>query len=327
MTVPQETLNWLLAGDPAIRWQVIRDLQHAAPAVYEAERARLPQVGWCARLLQAQDADGLWNGSLYNGKWRSTTYSLYLLRQLGLAPGNPQALQGCRLLLEEGLYRQQEIRFSRNQAISDLGVTAIVLSLCAYFGLDVPELKSIAGFLLERQSADGSWLTNDEPASQDYVFETTLLVLEALHQAGSLWGAAEDDPLSRAVSNGRAFLLARQLGLSPDGPLKAKWTTFSFPPYWFYDLLTALDHFSATGAKRDPCMQAALQVLRRKQSSAGTWKLGASHPGKTWFEMESPGRPSRWNTLRALRVLDWWGDDASQASDEGDIHGELQSGS
>jgi len=306
MAVQQELIRWLLDSDPAIRWQVMRDILHESPAAYEKEREQLTQIGWCAQLLNYQDDDGLWNRSLYNGKWLSTTYSLYLLKVLGLAPGNPQALKGCDQLLTQGLYQQKEIRFSRNKDISALGVTAIILSICCYFGYDVEAIPRIAGFLVCQQGVKGNWLPNESQSAMDYTFETTFLVLEAFLQYTNRYARKENSAISTAVQRGLEFLIRHNLGLSDQGPIKNKWASFSFPSYWFYDVLTSLDYFYAFRGNKNKGLEAAISLLRHRQSENGTWHLGCRHSGKTFFDMEKVGKPSRWTTLRALRVLEWW---------------------
>ncbi|MBN1319221.1 MAG: hypothetical protein JXA87_00125 [Thermoleophilia bacterium] len=300
-------IDWLLEGDPAIRWQVMRDLLRSDESEYVPERERVAAEGWGRLLLERQDPDGLWSRSLYNGKWTSTTYSLYLLKVLGLPPHHPQALLGCRRLLDSGLYEGREIRFSKNAKAPDLGVTALVLSVCAYFGLEDDSLFLIARHITDQQELDGNWLPNDSSGASDYTFETTLLVLEALVQS---WGVAGGGPAGyaspAAVRKGRQFLLGHDLYLASGRPIKAGWASFSFPPYWFYDVLTVLDHLRSTGATPSPRMQKAVELVESRRGSDGTWKLGAKHQGRTFFDMEPAGRPSRWNTLRALRVLDWW---------------------
>jgi hypothetical protein len=306
MEIKQEIIDWLMDSDPAIRWQVMRDLLHLSQATYTQERATLEHDGWCAKLLNLQDEDGLWNRSLYDGKWISTTYTLYLLKLLGLPPTNLQALKGCDQLLTHGLYEQQEIRFSRKMNIRDLGVTAIVLSICCYFDFDKEHLPPIAGFLIDQQCDKGNWLPNRSPSAVKYTFETTLLVLEALLQYRNRFLEGQDNSILDSVERGQEFLLRHYLYLDKSKPIKSRWTTFSFPPYWFYDVLTAMDYFQSYRQNKDTRIQAGIDLLKRKQKKDGTWILGARHPGKTHFEMEKPGGPSRWNTLRALRVLDWW---------------------
>jgi hypothetical protein len=309
-TMINQALNlWLMDSDPAIRWQVMRDILHWQPEAWNQERNRLPTSGWCAQLLQLQDTTGMWNRSLYNGKWLSTTYSLYLLKLLGLPAHNPQALHGCHQLVTQGLYHQEEIRFSRHKDIQDLGVSAIVLSLCCYFGYHAEGIPRIAEFLIGRQSKEGSWLPDENPLSVNYSFETTLLVLESLLQYQSRYAADQAMGLSAAVQEGREFLIRHDLGFNQQRPAKKRWMVFSFPAYWFYDYLTVLDTFSTFDANRDRRMQTAIDLIRRKQKD-DRWLLGSPHPGKTYFDMEEPGKPSRWNTLRALRVLKWWNNGA-----------------
>ena len=298
-----EIIPWLLDSDPAIRWQVMRDVLGAPEASWAPERRRLAESGWAADLLRRQGQDGLWNRSLYDGKWVSTTYTLYLLKLLGLPEGHPQALRACEQLLARGLYQGEEVRFSRGRALQDLGVSALVLSLCGYFGYPGQELPHMADFLVSQQQPDGSWQMDKTPEAADYRFECTLLALESLWQVrGRYPGAA----VAQAEARGQEFLLAQALGLEGGKPLKKQWISFSFPPYWFYDVLTALEYFRSFGANRDPRLQEAIELLRGRQAKDGTWKPGARHPGKTYFEMEKAGRPSRWNTLRALRTLRWW---------------------
>jgi hypothetical protein len=305
--VRDHVVEWLLEGDPAIGWQVMRDLQGANESTYGAVRARVADCGWGRQVLDRQDPDGLWSRSLYNGKWTSTAYSLYLLKLLGLPPRHRQALLGCWRLIEGGLYEGREIRFGRHQDVSDLGVTALVLSLCAYFGFEHDSLSAIAGYLLDRQRPDGGWQPDDSPAAADYTFETTLIVLDALFQCRDLPGAGpEGGAFEATVDSGRRFLLDHELYLESGKPIKPGWTSFSFPPYWFYDVLTALDYFQASGAPPDPGARGAVESVRNRRGSDGKWRLGTRHQGRTFFEMEPAGLSSRWVTLRALRVLAWW---------------------
>lgn len=306
MGMRQGIIHWLLDSDPALRWQVMKDVLHAKEATYAEERARLSHSGWCAQLLKLQGEDGLWNRSLYNGKWISTTYTLYLLKLLGLPPLDLQALRGCDQLLAQGIHRQQEIRFSRKKEIRDLGVSALVLSICCYFGRDERSLPRIADFLVRQQCDAGNWLPNGSPSAAVYTIETTLIVLEALLQYRIRYSAEESAAISDAVAKAQEFLLRHSLYLDNGKPIKSKWTSFSFPPYWFYDVLTALDYFRSFRLNKDKRIQTGIDLLLNRQTEDGTWVLGTRHPGKTYFEMEKPGQPSRWNTLRALRVLEWW---------------------
>ncbi|MBN1264698.1 MAG: hypothetical protein JXA25_04345 [Anaerolineales bacterium] len=222
---------WLLDSDPALRWQVQRDLAGVEESVWQQERQRLPEEGWCAQLLQLQDPDGLWNGSLYNGKWRSITCTLYLLKLFGLPPDTPQAVIGCERLLQAGLYRQCEIRFSKGQAIQLLGVTSLVLSLCCCHGVSeqyYASLRSIAEYPGAAQHVDGYWLPNRDSGAADHGFETTLLIHEGLLQFRRRFPA--NDHLMITETAGQEFLLRHPLFLQDGEPIKSQWPSFSFPP-------------------------------------------------------------------------------------------------
>jgi hypothetical protein len=305
MDKKKEIIIWLLDSDPSIRWQVMKDIQDMDKAVYSTERQKLTEQGWCSEYLKLQDKDGLWSGSLYNGKWVSTTYTLYLLKILGLSAYNSQALLACEQLFGQGIHKQKEIRFSRNQEHQDLGVTGLILSMCCFFGYHQEQIHKVVDCLVDQQSKDGNWLPNRSKASEAYTFETTLLILEGLLQYRKRY-SANDKKLLDSEINGQEFLLKHHLYLDDDIAIKSKWISFSFPPYWFYDVLTALDYFRAAGMKPDERLDAGIDLLNKKRNKEGKWALGSKHPGKTNFEMEKPRASSKWNTLRAMRVLKYW---------------------
>ena len=228
------------------------------------------------------------------------------MKLLGLPPHNDQAVKGCDQLLTKGLHQNQEIRFSRGKEIQDLGVSALVLSICSYFGYEDISLQRIAGFLIGEQCISGNWLPDGSHSAATYTFETTLIVLEALHQFRNRYPQQESSATLAAVAKGQEFLLTHNLFLDQGKPIKNSWTSFAFPPYWFYDVLAVLDYFQSFRMNRDQRIQPAVDLLLKRRSADGTWKLGPRHPGKTYFDMEKIGEPSKWNTLRALRVLEWW---------------------
>jgi len=306
MKIDGKLIDWLLDSDPAIHWQVQRDLLGEPETVYEREREKLPPTGWCAHILKQQDPDGLWNQRLYIGKWISTTYTLYLLKLLGLPPGNPQALKGCEQLLRQGLYQGEQIRYWQDESTEDHAVTSLVVSVCSYFHLKSEPLNRVAEYLAQHQASDGCWYMEESLAARDYNFETTLLALDALLQFTRLHPRQSEALMRSAIERGQNFLLDRQLGITGGKPLKQKWSSYSFPAYWHYDILTALDYFRESKADKDIRFQPAIDLLLAKQNRDGKWALGSRHHGKTYIKMEEGGAPSRWNTLRALRVLKWW---------------------
>lgn len=307
MNVEPQVLDWLLAGDPAVRWQVLQDLTDASPAEVTAERSRLAREGWTADFLARQDPDGRWDGGLYSPKWTSTTYTMLLLRRLGLPPGHAQAIRSCQLLLDSGLYKDGGINYFASLKHSETCVTGMVLSILAYFGLKDERLNILADHLLGQQLADGGWNCQSYKGSTHSSFHTTLSVLEGLRQY-ELCQPQQPEAIQAAQVKGREFLLAHRLFKShrTGEVVDDRMTRFSFPPRWRYDVLRALDYFQACRASYDPRLEDAMELLNKRRQHDGRWLLQNRHAGRTFFEMEQVGQPSRWNTLRALCVLHWW---------------------
>ncbi len=309
-------IEWLLEGDPAIRWQVMRDLVGASERIVERERSRVGREGWGARLLARQDPGGTWaagrssEGGLYSPKWISTTYTMLLLRDLGLPPGDPRAGRACLPLLDGGLQRDGGVSYGAWAQWTKRGETCIsgmVLSILAYFGYDDPRLDTIAAHLLEEQMPDGGWNCRRPLGATHASVHTTISVLEGL-RLYEVRRRRQLRAVRAAQRRGREFLLAHRLFRShrTGRVIKSEFLRFSFPPRWHYDVLRALDHFRDVDAPRDPRLAEAIDVVRAKRATDGRWPLQHVYPGKTWFQLERPGAPSRWNTLRALRVLKWW---------------------
>jgi hypothetical protein len=305
-------IQWLLESDPAIRWQVFRDLLGAADRTVRTERIRIAEDGWGARLLAKQDALGTWagglsgDGGLYSPKWTSTTYTMLLLRDLGLPADNPQARNACALLLDRGLHQDGGISYGWWRQ-SETCVTGMVLSILAYFRYDDRRLDTIADHLLERQMPDGGWNCRLPRGATHASVHTTISVLEGL-RFYETHRAHQVRAVRAAQRRGREFLLVHRLFRShrTGAVIKSEFTQFHFPPRWHYDILRALDHFRSVDAPRDRRLAEAIDIVRQRRGEDGRWLLERAYRGKTYFEMERVGAPSRWNTLRALRVLRWW---------------------
>ncbi|MBN1775596.1 MAG: hypothetical protein JW817_03930 [Clostridiales bacterium] len=295
----REIIDWVFEGDPSIRWQAKRDLADAEEEEVRSERMRVGTEGWGVEILSRQDPDGKWAGQLYIRKWISTTYTMLLLKEFGLLP-NEKTEAGCRVLFENGIFEDREIRFSLGQRLRDVGVTGMVLGILCYFGFHDPRLKNIAEFLAYRQRPDGAWVYDDRPGAEDYLFENTLLIVKALREYREATGDDSAEILE-AWMRANEFLLDRRL-INPNDP---KCLLFSFPNYWHYDVLAALDYFREADIA-DPRLADAIRTVRAKRNDDGTWNLQNRHPGRTFIDMETVGKPSRWNTLRAMRVLKWW---------------------
>jgi hypothetical protein len=310
-------MQWLLAGDPAIRWHAFRDLLGADTHAVEGERKKVARVGWGRRLLARQDPKGTWaggqssDGGLYSPKWTSTTYTMLLLRDLGLPANNRQAKKACKLLLDRGHQRDGGINYgiwAKWTRRSETCITGMVLSILCYFEYRDDRLDALAEHLLAQQMADGGWNCQRPEGATHSSVHSTISVLEGL-RGYELRRGSKTRAVGQAQLAGREFLLAHRLFRShrTGEIIKPAFIRLAFPPRWHYDILRALDYFQAVDAPRDPRLGEAIEIIKNKQQSDGRWLLENSYKGKTYFEMERKGTPSRWNTLRALRVLKWWG--------------------
>ena len=303
-----DVIPWLLEGDAAIRWQVRRDLLGAAAAAVERERRQVAHEGWGARLLARQDPEGTWGGGLYNPKWTSTTYTMLLLRDFGLPPSHEQAHRACALLLDRGLRPDGGVNFGRTDR-GETCVSGMTLSIVSYCRCDDRRLDTIADHLLALQMHDGGW--NCRHGAAHASVHTTISVLEGLrlyelHRRRRLPEARD------AQRRGREFLLVHRLFRShrTGRVIKSAFKRLAFPPRWHYDVLRALDYFQSVDATRDARLAEAIGIVLAKRRSDGRWLLEHCYKGRSHFELERLGGPSRWNTLRALRVLKWWDEGA-----------------
>jgi hypothetical protein len=299
-------IGWLMAGDPAIRWQVLRDLLGRDEPEWQAERAKVATTGWGAQLLTHQAADGSWPPGIY-AKWQGTHYTLLLLRSLGLAPDYDGAGRGARLLLEQGLQQDGGINYFARRGTSETCITGMVLGVCAYFDQPRECLEGVFEHLLSVQTPDGGWNCQWTKGSKHGSFNTTVNVLEGLYEFERR--APERAAEAReAQARGREFLLAHRLFRShrTGEVVKPMFMRLSFPPHWHYDILRALDYFQACGSEQDERLEDAILLLRERRQRDWRWNLENRYNGRVWFHLEATGRPSRWNTLRALRVSRWW---------------------
>lgn len=311
-----DVTTWLLEGDPAIRWQVLRDLSDASAAEVSAERARVAGAGWGKRLLDLQ-VDGQWaGGACFPSRdwrpsgpivgdpegqpWTSTLPTLRLLRDFGVDPADPGVRAAVVGVREHCTWEYAGEPFFEGEV--EPCINGGVVALGAYYGEDV---DSVLTRLLGEQLDDGGWNCEAERGSTRSSFHSTICVLEGLWEYERSGGAI---PVTDARRGAEEYLLSRRLFRreSTGEVVDPEWLRFSFPVQWHYDVLRGLDYFQSVGDTPDPRMSEAVAHVRAKQQDDGRWPLENTHPGLAYFEMEeAEGRPSRWNTLRALRVLRW----------------------
>jgi hypothetical protein len=305
-----DALDWLLDSDPAIRWQVLRDLADAGAQDVATERERVATSGCGARLLALQGANGPWDGGTYwpahdddpDGQpWTATTYSLLLLREFGLPPASREARRAISLVRDNCRWEEGNQHFFDGEV--EPCINGMAVALGAYFGENVDK---VVDRLVREQLTDGGWNCEAERGSVRSSFHTTICVLGGLLEHERSTGGT---PQSReARHRGEEYLLERRLfRRKSNGELiSGHWLQFSYPTRWFYDVLRGLDYFRAAGGAPDERLAEAVDVVRSKQQPDGRWLLENTHPGKVHFQLEEgDGHPSRWNTLRALRILRW----------------------
>jgi len=298
-------IEWLLDGDPAIAWQTRRDLLYD-PAGAAADRRRIATEGWGTQMLGHQDPAGTWADAIYSPKWTSTTYSLLELYRYGLEPDHPAAQRGVRVLLDRMRYIDGGLTPGKTTKEPETCVTGMMVLLDAAFLVDDQRADALVEWLLGEQMIDGGWNCDTNRLGATHgSFHTSITVLEAFRERT----VRRPDPrLDEAAARGREFFLNHRLYHSHQTGEVADtaFTKFSFPPRWHFDALRGLDYFQATDAARDDRLSDAIALVHARRRKDGTWPLQNVHRNRTWFTMERGGQPSRWNTLRALRVLRWW---------------------
>ncbi|HEY8319261.1 MAG TPA: hypothetical protein VIG76_10555 [Amnibacterium sp.] len=293
--------EWLLDADPSIRRQVLRDLVVAPDDAVAAERARIAEAGWGAHLLELQRPDGQWGVGVYDGDdWDSTTDALWILRELGVDPADERVERAIALVAEQVRWESRNGGRPFFDGETEACVNGRVLALGASFGRPSAPLVER---LLGEQLADGGW-NCEAPPSIRSSFHSTICVLEGLLEYERATGA--DPAIAAARARGEEYLLERGLlrSRSTGEVIDDEWLVIHVPTYWCYDVLRGLDHLRGAGGRPDARLAEPLEVLRRMRSADGTWSASV-HPGRPVVELEPSVDPSRWATLRALRVLAW----------------------
>jgi hypothetical protein len=302
-------IKWLLDSDPAIRWQVMRDLTGEAPNTMAAERSRVATEGWGAQLLARQSSAGDWPG----GQWDLVTlWSLVVLKDLGLDPASKEARTMIGRV-EKGLVYKPLKNRPFLQGETEPCINGRILGIGAYF--KEPN-DALADQLLEEQLEDGGW-NCEAPKSRRSSFHTTICVLEGLlaYERARRKTGSKAAAITKARKRAETYLLERHMfrSLRTGKIINKRWLRFSYPTHWHYDVLRGLDYLREAGIKPDSRIDEAIQVVIKRRHQNGRWPLNLLHPEKIPLEMETEvGRASRWNTLRALRVLRWYNNAAVQ---------------
>jgi hypothetical protein len=319
MTDPGSAIDWLLDSDPSIRWQAMRDLLDTPESEWTVERAKVETEGWGARLLSYQDEDGQWAGGAFlpadldprewqerGQPWTATSFSLSQLREFGLDPKSDRAKRTVELIGANSRWDEGGQPYWEGEVEECINGRTVADG--AYFGVDV---SSIVDRLVGERLKDGGWNCERINGSVRSSFASTISVLEGLLEHERATGGTPQSQAAR--KSGEEYLLARNLfrRLSTCEPADERFLSFVHPNRWHYDILRALDYFRCSallvGTDPDPRLGEAIDRVRSRRLQDGTWPLDWSPRGRVWFQVDDgQGKPSRWVTLRAMRVLRWW---------------------
>jgi hypothetical protein len=307
-------IRWLLDSDPSIRWQVLRDLTDSSADEVAAERAKVATEGLGARLLSMQATDGRWGNAAWNRGWDSTMHVLTLLREMGLDPTCAEARRALERVVANVTWRGSGPPEANDNPFfvgeTEPCINGQVGAAGGYFAQDV---RTLVDRLLTEQLADGGWNCEAANGSTRSSFNTTICVLEALLEYERAVGG--NGTVAAARRRGEDYLLERRLfrrkstgeAIEQDRKGKTSWSRFAFPTWWHYDVLRALDYLRHAGVAPDGRVADAIELLESKRNADGAWPLDTVYPGRMPVALDDgEGRPSRWITLRALRVLEWY---------------------
>tara|TARA_R110002111_G_scaffold262802_1_gene341229 strand:+ start:921 stop:1844 length:924 start_codon:yes stop_codon:yes gene_type:complete len=299
----KEIIQWLLEGDVSIQYQVHRDLLSKER---EDLRNRIATEGFGAKFLSKRKEDGHWGMKFYQPKWTSSHYTLFDLRNLCISPENKLIKESIAIILQNEKADDGGIGPFGKQKLSDLCVNGMFLNYASYFKTNEKDLKSVVDCILDQIMPDGGFnCVSNRGKSVHSSLHTTLSILEGITEYIKNGYTYRIKELKKVEQTSKEFILLHQLYISDRTGeiINTNFLRFSYPRRWRYDILSALDYFQYSKTDWDERMRPAIETLLKKRNKEGSWNLQAKYPGQTHFDMEKAGKPSRWNTLRALRVL------------------------
>jgi hypothetical protein len=302
MASEESVIDWLLAGDPVIRWQVMRDLLDERAEAWERERRRTVESGWVAELLGQRRPDGEWP----KGRWTDSVWTLLLLVACGLPERHPAGRAPIERLLGRFMPTGVGVDGAFLLKRVDLCHLGFWLGLGGYFLGSDPRLPPLGVAVVSAQLDDGGWNCHvrNHPSTSHSSFHTTFNVLENLRIAAAQ-GIVQEHAFREAEVRAVEFMLSHYLYRSDrtGQVISERFTHLTYPWHWHYTVLRGLDYLRLTPAISDERLADPIDMLREKRKPNGRWPLQTRIPGTLLVEMEKPGNDSRWNTLRALRIL------------------------
>ncbi len=302
----ENIIKWLLSGDPSIIYQTNRDLISISKDKLSELQNEISKNGWGRQFLDKRDnKTGMWGEGLYSPKWISTTYTLLDLKNLGLNPEQKDYIKSAGILLN-GLWKIPEKKDGR---FLDLCICGMLLNICCYAKIKSEKINQIIDYILEKQFLDGGYNCRWEVDHDHGSFHTTINVLEGLKEYLENDYHYRKNKIISSTQKAHEFILMHRLFKSDKTGIiiDKKMTMLSYPYRWHYDILRVLDYFQSINMPYDSRMEDGLNLLLSKKTKENCWPVQQKYPGLVHFDMEQTGKPSRWNTLRVLRVLKKYG--------------------
>lgn len=301
--ISEHLISWLLEGDVSIQYQTYRDLLNIEK---QELRDKIAIEGWGKAYLSLRKSSGHWGNSFYQPKWTCSHYTLLELKNLSISPDNKDIRDTMQMIFRNNKCQDGGINPVGSIKQSDVCINGMVLNYAAYFGVEESDLESVVDFLLSQHMKDGGFnCHSNRKGATHSSLHTTLSVIEGILEYSRNGYQYRIEELKKAIVQCQEFILVHRLFRSDKTGyvIKPAFLKFHYPCRWYYDMLKALDHFQDARIAYDERMSDAIEYLLKRRNQSGQWLLQAKHPGSVHFEMETSGKPSRWNTLRALRVL------------------------
>lgn len=300
----EQIIDWLMVGDPAIAYQCINDLKGGKPK----QLKKVDNSAWLSRFLNAANADGTWGRAYYQPKWISTHYTLFDIRLLEPNPQIPLVQNTILRTIDQEKGTDGGINPS-GISVSDVCINGMFLNIASYFSTPENKLKSIVDYIISQNMNDGGFNCRyNRSGAKHSSMHSTISVLEGIRTYLKNGYSYRSESFEKIEKQSREFLLMHRLFKSDHTgeTIHPDFLKFRFPFRWKYDILRALDYFRMAESDLDERLNDAIQIVKDKRGKNGLWKLPAALPGQTHFAMEKAGQDSRWNTLRALRVLKYF---------------------
>jgi hypothetical protein len=284
----KEIISWLLDGDVSIQYQTYRDLLDIEKPRL---RNRIESEGWGLEFLLNRKQNGHWGQRFYQPKWTSSHYTLLDLKNLSISPNNKAIKETLSIIFKSEKGPDGGIGpFGANQK-SDVCINGMVLNYASYFHVTQKYLTSVVDLLLTEKMRDGGFNCRSNTTGAIHSsLHTTLSVLEGILEYQKNGYKYKLKELLKAKEQAQEFILMHKLFRSDKTGevISPNFLRLYYPCRWYYDFLKALDYFQMADVKYDKRMDDAVEMLIKKRTKDGVWKLASNIRGKHILKWSRP---------------------------------------